>query len=61
MGPTTLSWKKNNVTETVTDNLYNSRNGLSECPLDALMNGSGESRKEATGKTMEILNAKTQN
>ena len=24
------------------------------------MNGSGESRKEATGKMMEILNAKTQ-
>ena len=24
------------------------------------MNGSGESRKEATGRTMEILNAKTQ-
>ena len=24
------------------------------------MNGSGENRKEATGKTMEILNAKTQ-
>ena len=45
MGLTTLSWKKKIfVTETVTDNLYNSRNRLSECPLDARMNGSGESR-----------------
>ena len=44
MGLTTLSCKKNNfVTETATDNLYNSRNGLSECALGACMNGSGES------------------
>ena len=59
MGLTTLSCKNNFVTETATDNLYNSRNGLSECPMGACMNGSGESRKEATGRTMEILNAKT--
>ena len=58
IGLTTLSCKKN-VTETATDNLYNLRNGPSGCPLDARMNGSGESRKEATGRTMEILNAKT--
>ena len=60
MGLTTLSCKNNFVTETATDNLYNSRNGLSECSMGACMNGSGESRKEATGRTMEILNAKTQ-
>ena len=28
--------------------------------MGACMSGSGESRKEATGRTMEILNAKTQ-
>ena len=33
MGLTTLSCKNNFVTETATDNLYNSRNGLSECSM----------------------------
>ena len=42
------------------NNLDNSRNGLSECPLGARVNGSVERGKEATGKMMEILNAKTQ-
>ncbi|KAK3793587.1 hypothetical protein RRG08_004998 [Elysia crispata] len=47
--------------------LYATKEGLikrlnqrrSEGPQGACMNGSGESRKEATGKTKEVLNAKT--
>ena len=58
IGLTTLSCKNAIVTETATNNLYNSRKRLSEGPQGACMNGSGESRKEATGKTKEVLNAK---
>ena len=59
IGLTTLSCKNAIVTETATNNLYNSRKRLSEGPQGAYMNGSGESRKEATDKTKEVLNAKT--
>lgn len=60
IGLTTLSCKKNIVTETATKKTsIKSRNGQPEHPRGAFMNGSGESRKEATVRTMEVLNAKT--
>ncbi|GFR69384.1 craniofacial development protein 2 [Elysia marginata] len=41
------------------NNLSHPRNELSEDPCGACMNGNGESRKEAIGRTKEVLNAKT--
>ncbi|RUS75817.1 hypothetical protein EGW08_016409 [Elysia chlorotica] len=59
-GPTTLSRKTTYVTETATKNTYTPWcDGLPELSEDACMNGSGESREEATGRKMEVLNTKT--
>lgn len=61
-GLTTQSWKNSLVTETATKEKYYSRvdSRLSEPSTKACMNGSGESRKEATDRNMrELFTAKT--
>ena len=58
-GLTTLSCKNKHVTETATEETKTTgRDGLPGLSSDARMNAIGESRKEASGRKVEVLNAK---